>query len=513
MLIHKKSRKLILNVRDRNRILSVVPTAKEFRYKGRTLVAVPHRIEETRILRNLNFDAPSPIRYHYEWSGSYTPFRAQLDTAEFLTLHPRAFCLNDMGTGKTLSALWAYDYLRSQKQVTKALVISPLSTLERTWGDEIFRHFPHLTFASLHGTKTRRRKLLQQDVDVYMVNHDGIKVLQQDLIARDDIDLVVIDESASFRNAGTDRWKALKKVTAGRKFVWALSGTPTPNGPTDAWAQCRIVCPENVPPYYGQWRDSVMRQVSQFRWIPRDGATSLVAQAMQPAIRFSRAECVDLPECIYQERSVPLTPDQKQVYGQMLSKLAMEYNGEQVMAVNEAVKMQKLVQIACGVVYGKDTNVYLPVRPRIEVIKEVIEEAGTKTIVFVPFTGVLEYVAAQLAAHFSVACIQGSTSKSARDDIFHRFQNEDSPQVLVAQPAAMSHGLTLTAANTVVWFAPITSNEVFEQANARVSRPGQKHTQFIVMVEGTPVERRIYERLRGKQKMQGLLLETIRESR
>ena len=511
MILSSATRKIVLNVRDPERITTVIPTAKKFIFKGKSLVAVPHGITETRLLRNLGIKAPSPIKHYYNWSGSYTPFLAQGATAEFLTLNWRAFCLNDMGTGKTLAALWAYDYLRSQGEVRKLLVVSPLSTLERTWGDEIFKHFPHLNFVTLYGPKAKRLKMLSIDADVYLINHDGLKVMTQELVNKTDIDTVVIDEIGEFRNASTDRWKVLNKVIAKRKVVWGLTGTPMPNDPTDAWAQAKLICPENVPLFFGKWRDTVMKQQTLYKYIPRENATELVYAALQPSIRFSRADCVDLPPCIYQERSVELSPEQKKGYAEMCAKLAMEYQGGQVTAVNEAVKVQKLVQIACGVVYNTDApNVYLPCMPRIQVTREIIEEAGGKVIVFVPFVGVLDFVAAELSKSFTVACISGETPKKQRDNIFSDFQDSKNPQVLVASPGAMSHGLTLTAANTVLWFAPINSNSIFEQANARVTRPGQKQTQFIVMIEGTPVERQMYTRLKNKQKMQGLVLSLVR---
>jgi hypothetical protein len=189
MLLHRASRKLVLNLRDQARITTVIPTAKPFIFKGANLLAVPHGIDEVRVLRNLGINAPSPIRHYYPWPRDQrkvpNPFLAQLDTAEFLTIHPRAFVLNDMGTGKTLATLWAWDYLRSLGKAEKLLVISPLSTLERTWGDEIFRHFPHLSVAVLHGSKDRRLKLLADDTyDVYIINHDGVKVVEQALIER-----------------------------------------------------------------------------------------------------------------------------------------------------------------------------------------------------------------------------------------------------------------------------------------------------------------------------------------
>ena len=514
MLIHKPSQKVVLKLSDPDRVLTVIPTAKAFTFQGQTLVAVPHRQDETKVLRNLGFEVPAPIEHYYQWSGQYKPFEAQLETSSFLTQHPRAFVLNDMGTGKTLATLWAFDYLRSVGKARKMLIVSPLSTLERTWADEVFMHFPHLTVGVLYGSKDRRAKMLQEDVDIYLINHDGIKTIQDELVEKKEIDTVVVDEIASFRNASTTRWKSLRKICEGRQRLWGLTGTPIPNLPTDAWAQCRLISPERVPPYFGKFRDAVMKQLGPFKWVPRDNATAVVADAMQPSIRFARDECVDLPPCLYQDRSVPMTPEQTKAYKQMVSQLKMEFSQQQVVAVNEAVKMQKLIQIACGVVYDQNGNdVILPNDHRIGVVKEVIEEAGTKVIVFVPYKGVLHHVADQLRKEFGedkVAELSGETAKAARDDIFFRFQKGKELKVLVAQPAAMSHGLTLTAASTVIWYAPVTSNEVYQQANARITRPGQKHNQLVVNVESSDVERRVYQRLRTKQSMQGLLLESVK---
>lgn len=511
MIIHKPTQKIVLHLGRPERVTTVIPSAKVFHFRGVPLVAVPHRLDEVRVLRNLGIEAPAPIEHYYQWPGRFSPFHAQLETASFLTLHQRAFVLNDLGTGKTLSTLWAFDYLRSIGVARKLLVVSPLSTLERTWADEVFTHLPHLTAAVLHGTRERRRALLATDADIYLINHDGMKTVLPELLARDDIDTVVVDEIASFRNQSTDRWRVLRKVLAGRERVWGLTGTPTPNLPTDAWAQCRLVSPERVPSYFGKFRDMCMRQAGPFKWEVRKGAEQIVADAMQPAVRFTRDDCIDLPPVMYETRSVPLTTDQGKAYKEMMDKLKIEVASQQVTAMNEAVKISKLMQIACGVVYdGEGNEVALPNPARIDVLKEIISEANTKTIVFVPFKAALSYVAEELRTDFTVEVISGDVSKSERDRIFGAFQKLKNPQVLVAQPAAMSHGLTLTAASTIIWYAPVTSNEVYQQANGRITRPGQKHSQLIVNVEGTPVERRMYKRLQDKEKLQGLLLEIIK---
>ena len=515
MLIIKSKKSVVLKLRNPNLITTVIPTAKTFEFKGQTLVAVPHRLDETRVLRNMGFLTPSPVNYYYDWPGAFQPFNAQRETVEFFSLNPRAFCLNGMGSGKTLSTLWAYDYLRSQGKVKRMIVSAPLSTLERTWADEIFKNFPHLEYSVLHGSRDKRIKLLNQHADIYLINHHGMKIIADAMKDRDDIDLVAIDEIAQAgRNASTDIWKSHNQVCNRQvpRQVWGLTGTPTPNSPTDAWAQCRLIVPSNVPPYFNRFKDQVMKQISQYVWVPKPNATEVVKEVMQPAIRFALEDCTDLPECIYQTREVQLTVDQQAAYKEMLTKLKTEVDGGEVLAVNEAVKVSKLVQIACGVAYSaKGEEVTLAAEPRLELVREVVEDAGAKTIVFVPFVSSVKLVADYLRRfNISVECIDGSVSKTQRDDIFTAFQKREDPRVLVAIPSTMSHGLSLIAANTIVWYAPVTSNDVYEQACARVRRPGQKHTQLIVNIEGTAVERKMYDRLQKKSKMQGILLDLVR---
>lgn len=519
ILTDKKA--VVFKLKQPERITTVIPTAKLVNHKGNTLVAVPHKPDETKVLRNLGFDVPDPMRYYYEFSGRFKPFEAQVETASFLAMNDRAFCLNSMGLGKTVTSLWAYDYMRHTKQVRKALIICPLSTMERTWADEVFKTFPHLDYVVVYGSRDKRKKLLKQDADLYIINTDGIKTIVDDLKDRDDIDLIIVDEIAMFRNASTDRWKTLNNICNKQvqRRVWALTGSPVPNEPTDAWAQCRVVVPhsEDVPKYFGKFRDLVMRQITQFKWVAKDNALDIVRQSMQPAIRYALDDCVDLPEQIFEHRDVEMTTEQKKAYKDMLSKLTAELVSERMegvtlTAVNEAVKANKLIQIACGVAYGPDGEaVSIPATHRVEVLKECIDESEGKVLVFVPLTGVLDHLEKELSKHYSVAVVHGGTKKHERDQIFSDFQNTAEPRVLLANAATMSHGLTLTAATNIIWYAPVYSGEVYEQACARVRRPGQKKTTVIVHIAASEVERRAYARLKDKQRMQGLLLDLMKE--
>ncbi len=517
--IVKDKKAAIFNLRDPDRIMTVIPTARKVMHKGRVLVAVPHKPDETRVLRQLGFELPDPMTVHYVWpqaSGRYDPYATQVATASFATMHSRCFILNSMGTGKTVSALWAYDYLRKSQQVKKLLIVCPLSTMERTWADEIFKTFPHLEARVLYGSAERRKKLLADlSADVYVINTDGIRIIEPLLAKRKDIDCVVIDEVAMFRNQATTRFKIMNEIINKQgvfRRVWALTGMPTPNSPTDAYAQCRLVTPTNpaVPKYFGQARDILMDSKGPFKFVPKASANDTVMQWMQPSIRFSLDEVTELPEQVIIHRQSVMSAPQQRAYTAMLGKLKAEVAGGQILAVNEAVKASKLVQIACGVAYATDGGrIMLPAPARMELLREIIAEADGKVIVFVPLTGALEHVASQLSDEWEVAVVHGATPKAERDVIFGAFQTTPAPHVLVANPGTMSHGLTLTAATTIIWFAPIYSLDIYGQANARIKRIGQDQKTRIVNIAGSPIEEKMYSRLENKESMQNLLLDML----
>lgn len=518
MLIVEEKKALLFKLHEPSRITTVIPTAKVIYSKtGVPIVAVPHRPDESRVLNNLGYKVPPPMPAYYQWPTGFTPFKAQIETSSFLVMHDRAFCLNSMGTGKTVTSLAAYDYLRSVKQVNKVLVVCPLSTMEDTWANEVFRKFPHLDSAVLYGSREKRLKLLQQDVDVYIINADGIKTISAELAKRPDIDLIIVDELAMFRNAGTERWKILNTICnkQTRRKVWGLTGAPIPHEPTDAWAQCRLICPDNkaVPAYFGKFRELVMRAQGPYKWIPKENAVETVYKLMQPSIRFSLDDCTDLPPETYITRDVEMTDEQKVAYKSMLAKLKAEFAGGEIMASNEAIKASKLLQISLGVAYGSGgERVVIPSSTRMAVLEEVIEESEGKVLVFVPLTGALEAVAEHLRKKgHTVAVVHGETTKSQRDQIFRDFQDEKEPHILVANPKTMSHGLTLTAATTICWYGPTNSNDTYVQACARVRRPGQTRTTVIVHIVSNALERRVFARLKDKQGLQNVLLDMLKE--
>jgi SNF2 family DNA or RNA helicase len=505
---------LVVPTNNPGQLRAVFPTIKEATIKGIPVCAVPFTLDAARVLNNLGISAPSPIRHDYDWPGMFTPLAHQVTTAEFFTLHPRAFCLNDMGSMKTISALWAADYMQRTKQVRKVLVVAPLSTLDPTWADEIFKNFPFKRFAILHGSRERRKQLLESDVDIYIINHDGVEVVADDLMAREDIDLIILDELAVYRNARTNRWKAMNALVNKCGYprqVWGLTGAPTPNAPTDAFGQCKLVRPENYKGHFTHFKNEVMAQVSAFRWVPRNGSEAVVARMLKPSIRYALEDCVNLPETTYSERQAQLSAEQERHYKELMRQATTEIRGTAVTAVNAAVLVSKLIQAATGCLYGPDGEVIkLDFGPRTALLKEIVEGCERKVIVFVPLTGALNAVADELRKHWTVAIVDGSTSMTQRNQIFADFRRSKDPHILVANAAAMSHGLTLVEASTIIWYAPITSFDTYNQANARIVRPGQKHLTHIVHIYATAAERKIYATLKEKGRLQDVVLDLVR---
>lgn len=505
--------RILLKLKEPNRVLDTIPSAKLVQVQGHNVVMVKHRLDEVRVLRNLGFRAPSPILHYYDWVGGKTPYHHQKETAAFLTMHQRGLVLNEIGTGKTMSALWAADYLMSIGAVRKVLVLSPLSTLERVWADGIFTNLLEHQFVVLTGAAQRRHRLLAQDVGFYVINHEGFPVIGDECYGM--FDVVIVDEAAVYRNPSSKRFRYLYRWLQANPEtrLWLMTGTPTPESPVDAWTLARMVGSPHCPPSYTRFREQVMTRVGQWKWVPRPEAVEIVKHILQPAVRFTRDECLDMPETVVQTRHVELSPTQQQHYKAMLKSLITQVAGEgQITAVNEAVKLMKLLQIVCGVAYGDGGEIIeLDASPRVKLVSEVIEEAGEKVIVFVPLTGTLHMLQAALSKHYSVAIVHGDTPVKQRNDIFNNFQNAKDPHVLIAHPGCMAHGLTLTAASTIVWYGPVHSNEIYVQANGRIERIGKRHVSNVVHIESTELERRVYERLRNKQKLQGLLLDLVRE--
>jgi superfamily II DNA or RNA helicase len=282
----------------------------------------------------------------------------------------------------------------------------------------------------------------------------------------------------------------------------------------DAYGLARLVNPTNVPKFYTAWRDQVMQKITMFKWAPKPDAADKVFAALQPAIRFTKAQCLDLPPVLTTTREVPLTPQQAKYYNLLRDQMVAMAAGETITAVNAAGVLNKLLQISTGVSYTDNQEVVeFDATPRLNVLLEALEQTDRKVIVFALFRAAISTISAFLTKN-GVACeeIHGGVTATKRGDIIKRFQTQPNPRVLVMQPQATAHGITLTAADTVIFYGPLMSVEQYVQCIARADRKGQNSDKVTVIhIEGSPVEKRMFKALSSKVDDNALLVKLFEE--
>lgn len=491
---------------------SIIPKHKVMPVDGGYQVAVYWGLDEVRVLRNLGVkNVPSPITQRYDWPGRYKPMQHQIDTAAFLTINRRAFVFSEPGTGKTLSALWAADYLMKLGKVRRVLVLCPLSIMHSAWMGDINNSVIHRSAIIAHHPKAARRiEMIQQDYEIVISNYEGLGLIADEVRADGRFDLVIVDEANAYKTPTTRRWKALNSILTPNTYLWMMTGTPASQSPVDAYGLAKLVNPEGVPKFFTAWRDKVMNKLTLYKWAPKPTAKDDVFDALQPAIRFTKAECLDLPPVVTMTREVEMTPQQAKYYNTLKTQMLVQAAGETISAVNAAAAMNKLLQISCGAAYTDDREVVeFDSAPRLSVLEEVLEETDRKVIIFALFLSTIDTISNYLTKKgIANEQIHGGVSASKRAQIIHRFQNEPTPRVLVMQPAASAHGITLTAADTVVFYGPLMSVEQYIQCCARADRKGQNSDKVtVVHIQSSPVEKRMFKALSQKVDDNGLLTE------
>ncbi len=488
-------------------------------------LAVPANLYNCQVAQHLKLPTIPIVDQTYDWPirKPWRPREHQKVMTEFMVQNPRCFNLSDMGSMKTLPTLWAADYIMKQYPRTKAVIVCPISIMQRTWGDNITNHFlGRRTYAILRGTSKQRQKELDRDVDFYIINHDGVGVgakitekrklilegISHEISTRTDIGICIIDEASAYRDGATRRHRIARAVLAHKPYFWPLTGTPTANGPLDAHGLSRLVNNAHGESF-NFYKKRIMYQVSQFQWVPRVGAHEEAHKLLQPSIRYEMRECTDVPPCTEQMRDVELSAEQAKLYKELKRDLTLQLEKGVVTAVNQAALRLKLIQISCGALYDSDHHVTrVDCSPRLAVLREVIEEAARKVIIFTPLTSIVHMLYGELK-EYSRAMINGEVPPKARDEIFRCFQTERDPQLLIADPSTMSHGLDLFAASVVVWYGATDRTELYLQANRRIDRPGQSVPTTIVQLAATAVEREIFRRCATNTSMQGAILELV----
>ena len=386
--------------------------------------------------------------------------------------------------------------------VRRVLILCPLSIMHSAWMGDIGNSVIHRSAVVAHHPQSSRRiEMIQQKYEIVITNYDGLNLIANEINNDGRFDLVIVDEANAYKNPSTRRWKALASIIKPETYLWMMTGTPASQSPVDAYGLARLVNPSGVPKFQTAWRDKVMNKITMFKWAPKPDAREKVFMALQPAIRYTKAQCLDLPPVITVTREVPMTPQQNKYYRLLKEQMLAQAAGETISAVNAGVVVSKLLQISCGAAYTDDREVVeFDAAPRLNVLGEILEETSRKVIIFALFRSSIDTIVTHLTKQgYGVGQIHGDVTASKRGQIINDFQTTDNIRVLVMQPQATAHGITLTAADTVVFFGPLMSVEQYVQCIARADRKGQDSDKVtVVHIESSPIEKKLFKAMNTK---------------
>ena len=502
----------------------------EARYVGDALFGVKRTLRNCQILRHLNFPVPPIITdesYDFPIAPGLKPLETQRLMANFSVLHPRMFNLSDPGTMKTLSSLWAADFLMRMYPpgTFRCLIVGTLSTLDTTWAKEIFINFLNArTFEILHGSAEKRLALLAKPRDFYIVNHDGVGVgahtrkkleldgFSKEIANREDIKIVIADEASAYKDARTKRHRIARLAIAKRPYFWPLTGSPTPTAPTDAYGLAKLVN-NAFGKSFSTFQSETMLKITQFRWVPQKDGYEKAARLLSPAIRIPIDMVWDGPKLVPEMRMIPLTTQQTKLMKDLKNDLQIIIKqGQPITPVHEAAARSKLLQISLGAVYAdKHHNVHLvDAGPRYAEAEKVIEETTRKIVIFASLTSVVNLLYKRLHKTWQAEIINGDVKQKDRAKIIRAFAEPQGLRIVICDPQATAHGINeFVAADTALWFSTTEKAELYDQGNKRIRRPGQKYPTRAVQFVSNPLEKEIFRRLENNLSLQGSLLHLI----
>lgn len=413
---------------------------------------------------------------------------------------------------KTVITLTAIDELiNGRYEVERVLVIAPKRVAEDTWTREHAKwdHLKHLRISRVLGSPEQRRQALRRDADIHVVGRDNVVWLVDYYREAWPFDMVVIDELSSFKNSQSKRFRALRKVIPKARRVVGLTGTPSANGLMDLWAEIYLLDRgERLGKTLGVYRETYFRPGARngyvvFKWEPLRGSQEKIRQAISDiCISMSAKDYLKLPKRIDNAIPVKLTPAELKQYKTMEAEQLLHVDGEDVVALNAAAVMTKLLQIANGSVYSADGNVVRLHRAKLEALLEIVDTTDSPVLVFYSYKHDL---AAIQEAIPEAKTLNGPADIAA--------WNAGKVQVLLVHPASVGYGLNLQeGGHVIVWYGLTWSLELYQQANARLYRQGQEKPVIIhhLIAEGT-VDEQVMAALERKDTSQAALLAALKE--
>lgn len=447
----------------------------------------------------------------------YNPHTYQTRLKDFIISHRYAFLTVDMGLGKTVTTLTAIrELLEDYLEAERVLVIAPKSVAENTWTSECAKwdHLAHLRVSVVMGTETQRIKALTTPADIYVINRDNVDWLVKSSIGWG-FDTVVIDESSSFKNPQARRFKALRKVRPHIRRMILLTGTPSPNGHEDLWAQMWLIdMGKRLGRSITSYRDKYFRPTRTNGYIVYDralkpGAADEISRLMSDVTVSLKAEdWLEVPDFIESDVRIALPPREMKAYQEFERDQLMTVDGEDIVAITAAALATKLLQFTGGAIYDQDKDWHEVSDAKLRALEDIIEAAdGDPVLVFYQYRHELERLQERFKA------LQPVTF-SGEPEVLKEWNAGRIP-LLLCQPASVQYGLNMQqGGHIIVWYTPTWNLEQYQQANARLHRQGQSRPVvcYRLICEGT-IDQKVVGALRGKDGAQEALLKMIREMR
>jgi len=441
----------------------------------------------------------------------FNPYPYQRRAIQHILDNPAAGLFLDLGLGKTVITLTAVaELLHDRFEVDRVLVVAPLRVADSVWTAEAEKwdHLRHLEISKVLGRKKKRLAALEEKADIYVINRENIPWLVGHYQRRWPFDMVVIDELSSFKSPSAKRFRALRKVRPLIRRIVGLTGTPAPNGLIDLWPQIYLLDQgERLGKTITQYRDRFFRPGKRnghivYEWIVKD-PDEIYRRIDDIVISMKAADWLDMPEKIERIVKVKLPEEAWQKYKQLERDLILRFTeGGDIVAANGAVLVNKLLQLAQGAAYDENGEVKFFHDAKLDALEDVIEaSAGKPVLVFY----IYQHDLARIQKRFP----QARVLKSAREV---NEWNAGKIPLLLAHPASTGHGLNLQAGgNIICWFGLPHSLELYEQANGRLYRQGQKEAVIIHhLVAADTFDEAVMEALQRKAMTQNDLMEAVK---
>ena len=431
---------------------------------------------------------------------------------KFIKDHPASALWIDMGLGKTVSTLTALSDLVADKTIKKTLIIAPLRVAKHTWPDEIanWKHI-NLTYRVVAGLSVDKRvQKLDESANLYIINRENIPWLVEHYGQKWPFDMVVIDESSSFKSHSSKRWKALRKVLGKIKRMVQLTGTPTPNSTLELWPQLYLLDKgkrlENTRGKFLTKYCELEGNPAWNQWVVREDRTKTVhSKVADIVLRMKADDYLELPDRVDSEIQIELTPKARKIYNQMEKEFLVEYDNGEILAVNAAVKINKLLQICNGNIYDDEGETVQLHKLKTDALLELVESANEPILIAYHYKHDLDAIRKVI----KYARVLDKDPQTIKD------WNAGNIPVLLAHPASAGHGLNLQqGGNLIIWYGLTWSLELYQQFNARLHRQGQKKpVRVIHLTSSGTVEQTVMQALTDKESEQSALMKFVEQLR